>query len=181
MTIEAWNILLSAAILALLTGGGLWLKYVVDQQLKFKDTAIEALEGVVKLKDAHIATLEDNTAPAIVEAYAKMRQHANIMTDESQKLSAQLDALTKEQQATQEMLVPKILLGEANGLNRAYDLLAENVWTLLFPNGKTLDPKFSSDDFTVVINGLLTTAERISEEVQDRLGTGTELTRSLKP
>ena len=88
MTIEAWNILLSAAILALLTGGGLWLKYVVDQQLKFKDTAIEALEGVVKLKDAHIATLEDNTAPAIVEAYAKMRQHANIMTDESQKLSA---------------------------------------------------------------------------------------------
>jgi hypothetical protein len=56
MTIEAWNILLSSVILVLTTAGGLWLKYVVDQQSKSKDTAIQALEGVVKFKDAHIAS-----------------------------------------------------------------------------------------------------------------------------
>jgi hypothetical protein len=77
MTIEAWNILLSAVILVLMTGGGLWLKYVVEQQLKTKDTTIEALKGVVELKNAHIASLEGNTAPAIVKAYADMREHAD--------------------------------------------------------------------------------------------------------
>jgi len=83
MTIEAWNIVLSAVILVLLTGGGLWLKYVVDQQLKSKDTAIQALESVIKIKDAHVASLQGDTAPAIVKAYADMRRHANDATEEA--------------------------------------------------------------------------------------------------
>jgi hypothetical protein len=53
--------------------GGIWLKYVVDQQLKAKDTAIQALEAVVKSKEAEISVLSGNTAPAIAKDYAVMK------------------------------------------------------------------------------------------------------------
>lgn len=126
MTIQAWNIVLSAVILVLMTGGGLWLKYVVDQQLKSKDTAIQALEGVVKLKDAQIASLQGDTAPAITKAYATMREHANSVTEEFQKLSAQLADVTKKQQSAQESIEIKAIEGEAKGITIAYLIMEQS-------------------------------------------------------
>jgi hypothetical protein len=65
MTVEGWNIVLSSVTLVLVTGGGIWLKYVVDQQLKSKDSAIGALEATIKAKDAQIDGLEADSSPAI--------------------------------------------------------------------------------------------------------------------
>ena len=50
MTVQTWNMVISAAILGLLTGGGVWLKYVVEQQLKAKDVAIHALEAASRTR-----------------------------------------------------------------------------------------------------------------------------------
>jgi len=106
MTIEAWKHRSQCCCLVLLTGGGLWLKYVVDQQLKSKDTAIQALESVIKIKDAHVASLQGDTAPAIVESLRDMRRHANDATEEALRLSAQLaDLSAKHKRASLELPV----------------------------------------------------------------------------
>jgi hypothetical protein len=96
MTIEAWNIILNAATLGLLIGGSIWLRYVVQQQLKTKDTTIEALKGVAEVKDAHILALSGNTAPAIAQAYDVMKTHAEDMTGKQLRLSEELKRLTAQ-------------------------------------------------------------------------------------
>ena len=105
MTTEAWLILLSSVILVLMTGGGLWLRYVADQ-LKSKDTAIQALKGVVKLKDAQIASLQGDT-PTITKAYTTMRDNIEQVTQEGQPLTEQLADLTSEQQLSKHLLPAK--------------------------------------------------------------------------
>jgi hypothetical protein len=40
MTIQAWNIVLNAIVAVVLVAYGLWLKNIVTQQLKNKDTAV---------------------------------------------------------------------------------------------------------------------------------------------
>jgi predicted RNase H-like nuclease (RuvC/YqgF family) len=104
MTIQAWNIVLNAAIVVVLAACGLWLRNIVNQQLKSKDTAIAALEAVIKIKEAEISALKSDTAPAITKAYAEMREHANRMTAEVQHLSQQLMNAAVEQQRLQQAL-----------------------------------------------------------------------------
>jgi hypothetical protein len=165
MTIEAWNIVLSAVILVLLAGGGIWLKYVVEQQLKTKDTTIVALEAVAKLKDAHIASLEGNTAPAIVKAYADMRQHANQVTEDSLRLSKQLAELTQEHQST-------IPLAEGKGLGVAFDIIREGIGEVLFPDGKTINPLFDDrESFKALYDGYLSVLKQVNEEIGTRITT----------
>jgi hypothetical protein len=171
MTIEAWNIILSAAILVLMTAGGFWLKYLVDQQLKTKDTTIEALKGVVQVKDAHIAALEGNTAPEIVKAYTVMREHADLMTGQLQRLAAQIVELGKQQQESQQMLLPKILGGEIMGLRTAVDILDENVLKSLIHDG-IIDPKFAAELRSKFFDGLMTTAEEMRRQATTHLGIG---------
>jgi hypothetical protein len=180
MTIEAWNIVLSSVILVVMAGVGYWLKYVVEQQLKSKDTTIEALKGVVQLKDAHIESLQGNTAPAIVKAYADMREHANSMTEESQRLSVQLGAITKKQKVETEMLLTKILLSEVRGLELASDLLEKHVWKLIIPDGHNLDPKFESDEFEPLLDGISDMYEHINSELKTRLDQGSNWMQQMQ-
>jgi hypothetical protein len=102
MTIEAWNIVLNAVVAVVLVVYGVWLKNIVNQQLKSKDTAIGALEAVIKIKDAEISALKADTAPAITKAYADMREHANQMTAEVQGLSEQLTKVVEDQKRLKE-------------------------------------------------------------------------------
>ena len=146
MTIEAWNIILSAVILVLLTGGGIWLKYVVTQQLRSKDTVIQALEGVVKLKDAQIASLENNTAPAIVKAYADMRQHAIQTTEDYQDVVTRYEEVTSRMQLSAQLVPAQTALRTAYGLRMASDILHKHFANLLFPDGKTPNPLFSAEE-----------------------------------
>ncbi len=145
MTIEAWNILLNSVILVLMVSGGLWLKHIVEQQLKAKDTAIQALEGVVKFKDAHIASLQNDRAPAIAESYAAMRKHANQITEDYQNLVAMYNQITSKEQFAAQLAPANLVLNKALGLNIASDILEKHMSELFFPDGK-INPLFSKDE-----------------------------------
>jgi hypothetical protein len=166
MTIEAWNIVLSAAILVLMTGGGLWLKYVVDQQLKAKDTAIQALEGVVKFKDAHIASLQGDTAPAIAKAYTAMREHANQTSKDNLDLRTMVDDAVAQNQMLSQLIPAQVELQQANGLNMASDILHKHVGKLLFPDGKTVNRQLNGDDpfIQVMVDAFLKAGTEIASE-----------------
>jgi hypothetical protein len=130
MTIESWNLFFSAGIAALLSIGGIWLKHVVDQQLRAKDSSIQSLESVIKSKEAEISALKADTAPAIVKAYSDMRQHANEMTEEVQRLFGQVKLLSAKQVKTVEQR-PELFtsfqaaVNEARGLHLASDILLQ--------------------------------------------------------
>jgi len=104
MTIQAWNIVLNAIVAVVLVAYGLWLRNIVTQQLKSKDTAIAALEAVIKIKDAEISALKSDTAPAITKAYAEMREHADKMTADVQRLSEQLTKAVEDYKRLQQIM-----------------------------------------------------------------------------
>jgi hypothetical protein len=172
MTIEEWNTVLSAAILVLLTGGGIWLKYVVEQQLKSKDTAIQALEGVITLKDAHIASLESNTAPAIVRAYADMRQHANQVTEDSQRLAAQLAEAQQHKAEATHTSQSTVLIAEGKALSGAFDLIREHIGQVLFPDGENINPLFDDRaSFEALYDSYLLVLQHLNVQTRNRITT----------
>lgn len=123
MDIAAWNIVLTALIAVLVTFYGIWLRYVIKQQLQSKDTAIQALEAVIKSKEAEISSLKSESAPAIAKAYSTMRQHANQMAEESQRLSEAL----KRARATIHTIPATKLLYESGGLLVAVRILEKHL------------------------------------------------------
>jgi hypothetical protein len=156
----------------LMIGGGIWLKYVVAQQLSSKDAAIQALEGVVKFKDAHITSLESNTAPAIVKAYADMRQHANQVTEDSLRLSAQLAEVTQQRKVATDTLQNAAPLSEGRGLGMAFDLIREHIGEVLFPDGKTINPLFGDKaSFEALYDSYLFVMKQLNAEVETRITT----------
>jgi len=164
MSIEAWNIVLSAAILGALIVGGIWLKYVVEQQLKSKDTAIQALKGVVELKDAHISTLQGDTAPAIAKAYADMRKHADQITEDFNKVSAKLSETTDRQPSN-------TALCEARGLMLASDILDRYV-TEFFADGGTLRSLDTFEEpMKIVSNAFFAAYAQITSQTRTRIST----------
>ncbi|MGE5057586.1 MAG: hypothetical protein ACM3WP_25770 [Acidobacteriota bacterium] len=167
MTIEAWNIVLSSIVLGLVSGGGFWLKYVVDQQLKSKDTTIEALKGVVELKDAQISTLSGNTAPAIAQAYAAMKNHADQMTSEQIRLSQELDSLTVQLQRKELATPMRDLVSQTVGIMAAQRILHYTLGSFLFPDPPT-PPAPTAESMTKIINSYSEAFERMNEEVADR-------------
>src|SRR2546428_1784189 len=94
-----WSLLLQIVIGVLIVGYGIWLRYIISQQLKTKDTVIQALEAVIKTKDAQISRLQADSAPAIAEAYDKMRKHADHMTEQVQSTTEQLRGLNAQHAA----------------------------------------------------------------------------------
>src|ERR1700693_1452166 len=92
MTLESWTMVFSAATSGMVLVGGIWLKYVVAQQLAAKDTTIESLQTTVKLCEKQISGLEGERAPAIAAEHKTMREYAERMTEDKQKLEAQLNS-----------------------------------------------------------------------------------------
>ena len=125
MTIESWNLIFSAATTGLVLVGGIWLKYVVAQQLASKDTTIQVLNAAIKLHETEIAGLKGERAPAIVQDYKAMREHAEQITKEKQELSERVNRLTVEQKESQRA---KALLGmmyEIEGMTFASEIFKE--------------------------------------------------------
>src|SRR5215467_10805470 len=85
-TTAEWNLVLNAAMTALMVGYGLWIHHIVKQQEKLKDIQIQTLQTTIAGKDSEIARLKSDTAPNIAAAYEKMRDHAEKMTGEVMKL-----------------------------------------------------------------------------------------------
>jgi len=77
MTESGWSLLFNAGTFSLVLVGGIWLKYVVAQQLKTKDTTIESLNAAIKLQETEIAGLKGDRAPAIAAEYKTMREYAS--------------------------------------------------------------------------------------------------------
>jgi hypothetical protein len=130
MTIESWNLVFSAATAGLVLVGGIWLKYVVAQQLATKDTTIQALNAAIKLHETEIAGLKGERAPSIVQDYKAMREHAEQITKDKIELSEQVKNLTEEQKESQKMKAMLGLMYEIDGLSFATDIFKE-VFTVL--------------------------------------------------
>jgi hypothetical protein len=163
MTIEAWNIVLSAVIVALLIVGGFWLRHVVTQQLKSKDATIQALEGVIKLKDVRITTLESDTAPAIAKSYAVMREHANQTAEDYQNVLDEYQELMLKKQLSEDLEPAQKVLRDAHGLILASEILHKHLHPLFFPDGKTLNPMFGGPS-RILIEAFLDAGIEISAE-----------------
>lgn len=162
MTIQEWNILLDAVIAILLIFYGFWLKNVIDQQLKAKDTAREALEAVIKSKEAEISRLSGNTAPAIVRDYAVMKQHANDMTEQKLRLSEDVKKLSTQLQQ-KEMVAPvRELLLESKGILIAELILNDNVGEALFSRLPEHEWKIS------IVDSYSKTLEQMEQERKNR-------------
>lgn len=87
-TFEISSILLNTTIGVLIVGYGIWLRNIFKHQIEAKDAIIAA-------KDAEITRLRADMASAIVEAYAKMRAHADQMTVDVNLFNQTLDKHTK--------------------------------------------------------------------------------------
>lgn len=170
MTIEAWNLVLNVTIGVLVTGYGIWLKSVIDQQLRSKDTAIQALEAALKSKDAEISVLRADTAPAITQAYTTMRQHANQVTEESLRLTEELNR-SKAKAETAPLIR---LLGEARGLLAGASIIEKNLGTVIFPGKQA--PEFSAETLIAFATAFLATQNAINAEVS----TKTEKVKEMK-
>ena len=83
-SVETYSIVLNTVIGVLIVGYGIWLRNIFKHQIEAKDATIE-------VKDAEISRLRGETAPAIADAYAKMRAHAEQMTHEHEILRQQAE------------------------------------------------------------------------------------------
>jgi hypothetical protein len=164
MTIQGWNLLFNAGIFALMLVGGLWLKYIVDQQLKAKDAAMKVLESTIKGNEAEISALRSNTAPAIAQAYAVMKQHAEDVTGEALRLAEQVRKLSEEVQDTENLTRLDMLLGETTGLLVALKAFKENLEQSPSPLLLAQEPQ----RMLAFINGCNTALEQVAMGVRDR-------------
>src|SRR5713101_2064503 len=115
LTLAEWNLLINAAMTALMVAYGIWIHNIVKQQEKLKDATIQSLQAALTAKEAEISRLASDTAPNIVKAYQGMREHADKMTADVIKLQGKI----REAQATTE---PLEMLSEASGLDLAHRL-----------------------------------------------------------
>jgi phage shock protein A len=117
MTIQAWTLLFSAITSGLVLVGGIWLRYVVNQQLKSKDTTIETLNAAIKFHEAEIAALKGDCAPAIAAEHKIMKEFADQMAAQKQQLEDQVKTLTTSQKAA--VNSNDRFIGETEGMKKA--------------------------------------------------------------
>jgi hypothetical protein len=166
MTIEQWNIVLSAVIGVLLVGYGVWLKYVFAQQLGSKDTAIQALEAALKAKDAEISRLQGDTAPAIAAAYSTMRKHANEVTEDSQRLAVQVKQLMRSQRRLDKKASADQLISECKGLFVATDIIDSEFKDIYQQTDSELG---SPETLKAVVDGIVAAYQRMNNEIEHRI------------
>lgn len=120
-TFEICNIVLNAVVAVLVVGYGLWLRNVFQHQIKAKDATIET-------KDAEISRLKAETAPAIAEAYSKMRAHADQMTVDANLLSEKLDEQIKSLPQVRLSVEVQLLLREGKRLLMSIEPIPSDDW-----------------------------------------------------
>lgn len=168
MTLQTWNLLFSASSFALLTMGAIWLKYVVDQQLKAKDATIQA-------KEAEISLLKSSTAPALVKAHTELTQYVNDVTQKTQRISEELKEMTKKHETALHVLDLETTsarrtslmgrpLAESDGLLVALRILLKTMGSG-FP---TFANDLPSDLVSKFVNNYESSLDQISEQIADR-------------
>jgi chromosome segregation ATPase len=125
MTVQGWNLLFSAITAGLVLVGGIWLRYVVTQQLKAKDTTIETLNAAIKLHEAEIAALKGDRAPAIAAEHKIMKEFVDQMAAQKQQLEDQVKNLTASKKA--DVNSSDRFIGETEGLKKSLSILRKHV------------------------------------------------------
>jgi hypothetical protein len=155
MTLPQWSVLINALIAALMVGYGFWIRDVVSQQLKLKDSSIESLQAALTAKDAEISRLKEDKAPNIVKAYSEMREHADQMTGEVAALQKKIQTQVEKNEVVQ-------LLAESSGLNLGERILIDKL-------GRFLDPKEAPPAPLELRRLISETSDAISENTHARL------------
>ncbi len=119
--VETAILVSNAIMVGLMLGFGVWIRHIVNQQLRLKDTTIQS-------KDAEISRLKGETAPNIAKAYGEMVKHADKMTERFNQLQKELEEKAKGNE-TRDRIMGMIdeQAGEASGLYHANQILIELV------------------------------------------------------
>jgi predicted histidine transporter YuiF (NhaC family) len=153
------TLVLNAVIAVLLVGYGLWLRNIFTQQLSAKDTTIETLNAAVKLHEGEVAALKGDRAPAIAAEYKTMREHANQMTEEKQKLEDRVKNLTDSQRRGEAIRPVLKALSEMDGLMLAGKFLSDAL----------IDLDKEPDTFIPsLIRGVSNVQEQITTQLESR-------------
>jgi uncharacterized membrane-anchored protein YhcB (DUF1043 family) len=128
MTLPQWNLLINAWIVALMIGYGFWIKHIVSQQQKLHDAAIQSLQATIASKNAEISRLKGDTAPNIVKAYKKVRDHADKMSADVLKLEKKIQIRDVKSHFIR-------LIDEATGFASANHILIDELKKYVRPTG----------------------------------------------
>jgi len=116
--------------------GGFYLSHFVNQQLKAKDATIETLNAANKLREAEIAALKSDRAPAIAADYKVMREHADKMTEDKRRLdervaelTVNIEQLTSSRSQAMESWSLQAKVAESRGMLYAWHLLMGSINT----------------------------------------------------
>ena len=155
----------SAATSGLVLVGGIWLKYVVDQQLKLKDSEIGTLNTAIKLHESQIAALKAERAPAIAAEYKTMLEHAEKMTAEKQRLDELVKTLKESNKRDARLVRIEHNMAERDGLTIASSLLMAGIFNYAAGVDSTAAEEHSFGGFTV---GMLDVLRKIDSEIEAR-------------
>jgi len=164
MTIQGWQIVLQAIIAVGLVGYGVWLRFVIKQQLQSKDGVIEALKATITTHEAHITNLKNDTAPAIANAYAVMRQHAEQQTADALQYQERLQNVAAARRVREQLEPVEKAMNEIEGLMLGMKILDTHLGKLLYPNR----PELSGEGVIRLAQGFLKCVNLMSAEVASR-------------
>jgi hypothetical protein len=96
-------------------------------QLAAKDSTIENLGAVIQAKEAEVTRLQAETAPAIADSYKRVKDYAEELAVDSNRLAAQLKATEAERQKIDADMSSQRLFGYADGFGAAYAILGKRL------------------------------------------------------
>lgn len=180
MTVQELNLLLNVIVVVLLAGYGIWLRYVMRQQLQSKDTTIEALRTAIEVKEAEISRLQGEIAPTIATHYTTMRQYAEQVTEDFNKVHEQLSTVVARIQHSERLWPAVQAMLEAQGMKIVQTLLDEPLEPF-FQQLAISSPSLPSlDTLKKFVTGCTDAQKRINKEVNKRNKVAESILNTLK-
>jgi hypothetical protein len=152
MTLEAWNLVTSITIGVSMLMFGLWMRHIVNQQLKLKDATIE-------VKDAEIARMKSEAAPNIAQSYQTMRAHAEEMSGRVSGLQHKLETELRKAQMSDTLRPLFEQLCIVRGVLNSSEILRDHAAKLFNRNDKSKLPTID-EALTVILDSLNAMTEK---------------------
>jgi hypothetical protein len=143
---------------------GIWIRYVVNQQLKLKDVTIES-------KNAEISRLKGEAAPNIVKSYQSVKKYADEVSGQANELRERLDAAELRKNFRERGQPLRDMVNETAGLIRSIAIL-ENHTSALFERA---NPPSTEEALTAIIAGM----RDINKEVDAKSDVATKLLKAF--